>query len=61
LTLTLSSGEEPLAALIARVHREAMVIDVMTRKDKTEIRGWIDEASAARLEKEHPEQVEINS
>jgi hypothetical protein len=38
-----------------------MVIDVMTRKDKTEIRGWIDEASAARLEKEHPEQVEINA
>jgi len=61
LTLTLSTGEEPLTALIARVHREAMVIDVMTRKDKTEIRGWIDEASAARLEKEHPEQVEINS
>ena len=53
------SSEIELAALVARVHRDALVIDIEVEKELTKIYGWIDIASQSRLTKEFPTQINI--
>ena len=53
------SSEIELAALVARVHRDALVIDIEVEKEQTKIYGWIDIASQSRLTKEFPTQINI--
>ena len=54
------SSEIELAALVARVHRDALVIDIEVDKELTKIYGWIDIASQSRLTKEFPTQINIS-
>ena len=50
-----------LVELVARVHREALVIEVEVDPKYTKILGWIGKANLARLTKDHPEQIQISS
>ena len=50
-----------LVELVARVHREALVIEVEVDSKYTKILGWIGKANLARLTKDHPEQIQISS
>jgi 50S ribosomal subunit-associated GTPase HflX len=54
-------GDLELVELIARVHREALVIDVQVNSENTQISGWMGKANMARITKDHPVQIEINS
>ncbi|MBL6884058.1 MAG: hypothetical protein ISR09_06710, partial [Candidatus Thalassarchaeum sp.] len=50
-----------LVELVARVYREALVIEVEVDPEYTKILGWIGKANLARLKKDHPEQIQISS
>ncbi len=54
-------GDLELVELIARVYREALVIDVEVNSENTLISGWMGKANMARIIKEHPVQIQINS
>ena len=56
-----NEGDLELVELIARVHREALVIDVQVNSENTQISGWMGKANMARITKDHPVQIEINS
>jgi hypothetical protein len=49
-----------LVKLVARVHREALVIEVKTDSKSTRIYGWMGKANIARLIKDHPSQIQIS-
>ena len=53
-------GDVELVELIARIYREALVIDVEVNPDNTQISGWMGKANMARITKDHPEQIQIN-
>ena len=53
-------GDFELVELIARIYREALVIDVEVNSDNTQISGWMGKANMARITKDHPEQIQIN-
>lgn len=50
-----------LVELLARVYREALVIEVEVDSEYTKISGWMGKANLARLTKDHPEQIQISS
>ena len=52
-------GDVELVELIARIYREALVIDVEVNSDNTQISGWMGKANMARITKDHPEQIQI--
>jgi len=52
-------GDFELVELIARIYREALVIDVEVNSDNTQISGWMGKANMARITKDHPEQIQI--
>ena len=54
-------GDLELVELIARVHREALVINVQVNSENTQISGWMGKANMARITKDHTVQIEINS
>ena len=53
-------GDVELVELIARIYREALIIDVEVNPDNTQISGWMGKANMARITKDHPEQIQIN-
>ena len=53
-------GDIELVELIARIYREALVIDVEVKSDKTQISGWMGRANMARITKDHPVQIQID-
>jgi 50S ribosomal subunit-associated GTPase HflX len=53
-------GGMGLVELVARVHREALVIEVKIDSKSTRIYGWMGKANIARLTKDHPGQIQIS-
>jgi len=53
-------GDIELVELIARIYRDALVIDVEVKSDKTQISGWMGRANMARITKDHPVQIQID-
>jgi|TARA_B100001996_G_C18668719_1_gene595861 GTP-binding protein HflX len=49
-----------LVELVARVYREALVIEVEVEPESTKISGWMGKANIARLTKDHPQQIQIS-
>ena len=49
-----------LVELVARVYREALVIEVEVAPESTKISGWMGKANIARLTKDHPQQIQIS-
>ncbi len=50
-----------LVELVARVYREALVIEVEVAPESTKISGWMGKANIARLTKDHPQQIQIST